>query len=83
MKYATSYLYQPNVITDFNVADMYLLVAFCSVMAIMSLLLMSYINRRNKRTLEHMKQIERDIHSERLKLMHEHVELERKYHVYM
>lgn len=83
MKYATSYLYQPNVITDFNMADMYLLVAFCSVMAVVSLLLMSYMNRRNKRTLERMKQLERDIHSERLKLMHERVELERRYHMYM
>ena len=83
MKYATTYLYQPNAITDFNVADMYLLVTFCAVMAIVSLLLMSHINRRNKRTLERMKQLERDIHSERLKLMHERVELERRYHVYM
>lgn len=83
MKYGTSYLYQPNVITDFNLSDMYLLAAFCSVMAIVSLLLMAYINKRNKRTLEHMKQVERDIHSERLKLMHERTELERKYHMYM
>lgn len=83
MKYGTSYLYQPNVITDFNLSDMYLLATFCSVMAIVSLLLMAYINKRNKRTLEHMKQVERDIHSERLKLMHERTELERKYHMYM
>lgn len=83
MKYDTSYLYQPNVITDFNMCDMYLLAAFCCVMAIVSLLLMAYINRRNKRTLERMKQVERDIHSERLKLMHERTELERKYHLYM
>ena len=83
MKYATSYLYQPNAITDFNMADMYLLVAFCAIMAIVSLLLMSYINRRNQRTLERMKQVRRDIHSERLKLMHERTELERRYHLYM
>lgn len=83
MKYITSYLYQPNVITDFNVCGMYLLAAFCSVMAIVCLLLMAYLNRRNKETLENIKQVRRDIHSERLKLMHERTELERKYHMYM
>lgn len=30
-----------------------------------------------------IKKYERDLHSERLKLMHERTELERKYHYYM
>lgn len=30
-----------------------------------------------------IKKNERDLHSERLKLMHERTELERKYHMYM
>ena len=54
-----------------------------SFVTIMLRCVLSEYNKRLRKHERQMKLLESDIRSERKKLMHERVELERKYHMYM